>query len=627
MGENMTKIQIRKSSYIWLVLISILSMNAMFSAGFDHDVVYYGVLLMSIFMGIGVFKIKEHIKLNRISLIYLFIITWSFISMIWSISLIRTVIEGIQLISFLLVYLLVRKLTAEGLEKLIKVLFLVTGGIALLGIFEYLFVSGNRIHATFTNPNPFGIYMVMMFFLALSLAIRKKSKALNILNVLFLSMVFLSSSRASIGAMAVALIIPFFGLDRRQSKDAIIKSIIIFVSAFVFSQIAMYMSIFIRKNIFVDKSLLESITRSSSFVTSSLKGRLEFWRVAFELFKNKPVAGYGHGTFFSAYYIEYGMNKWYSRFTHNHYLQIAAELGVVGVGLFLLFLWMSFKSVLYNAKQSAKPVFFWGMVAGMVAFLLHIGVDFTWNFPAVTALFFFFLGVTTIKDKSGPIAVNKKIVFVTLVLIILLTSWQLGSTKLYMHALDLERTGFEETALKLTQKINLIYPISSFGQSYESDLLYKRYLEKEEQTYLDQALVAAEKAINNAPYDSGINMKLAKFYQNTGDYKNAEKYYQVAMRYSAYVLNSFIELGNMYLKLGEIEKAEAVFLNALERAPFSIKCAPADKKESLVDSVAIIHLTLANLYNEASEHDKIQDQVNQLVELREVYPFLEKYFK
>jgi len=623
MIENQTQ----NSSYIWLVLIIVLTMTALFSAGFDHDVVYYGVFLMASFFGIITLAHKERIELNRIALVFLLFILWSFISLFWSISPIRTVIEGIQLISFLLIYLLTKKLSQEGLDKLIKVLFLIIGGIALLGILEYLFVSGSRIHATFTNPNPFGIFMVIMFLMSFSMTLRSKSKGYMIFSILLLSAVFLSGSRASIGAMTVALIIPFFGINKSELKNSIIRFAIIFVSAFIFSQIALYASVYIRENVFVDKSLLDSITRSSSFVTSSLKGRLEFWRVAFELFKNKPLLGYGNGTFFSAYYIEYGTNEWYSRFTHNHYLQMAAEIGAVGVGLFLVFLWTSFKSVVYTAKRSDKPIFFWGMVAGLVAFLLHIGVDFTWNFPAVTMLFFFFLGGTSRVDAKVPLKLNKTASLIGLVLIIMITGWQLGSTKLYMKALDLEQTDSLEAALELTQKVNKIYPISPFGQSYESELLFKRYLTNKNAKDLKASFEAMERAINNGPYDAGTHAKMARLYKQTGDFENAEKHLQTATKYSAYVLNSFIDLGNLYLENGKTEQAEATFLAALERAPFAIKRAQENEKETIIDSVAIIRLTLANLYSQAGDQGKVQDQVNQLIELKEEYPFLEKYFK
>jgi O-antigen ligase len=602
-------------------------MLVLFNAGFDHDVVYYSVFFMSIFMVIDLWSSKEKIKFNNISFSFLLFIIWAFASIIWSISPIRTVIEGIQLTSFLLLYLITRKLSFEGFDKLIKVLFLITGIIALIGILEYLFVSGSRIRATFTNPNPFGIYMVMIFLMALSGSIRKQSKALDFLSLLYLSVVLLSGSRASMGAMAMALFIPFLGLDRSQLKNAIIKTTLFFISAFIISQLLIYASLFIRENVIIDKSLLESITRSDSFVATSLKGRLEFWRVAFELFKNRPITGYGNGTYFSAYYIEYGMNEWYSRFTHNHYLQIASELGAIGVGLFLIFLWTGFRSFLYNYKQKNKTIFFWGMTAGLLAFLLHIGVDFTWNYPAVTALFFFFLGIATREDYKSQIKVSRRVILVGLIFIIIITTWHIGSIKLYTKALDMEQEESIDSALSLTEKINRIYPISSFGWSYESELLYKKYIEDNDSTDLENSFTAMEKALKNDPYDSAVNAKMAKLYLNTGDYKTAEKYYLISTKYSAYSLTSFLDLSNMYIELGEEDKAEETLLSALERAPFAIMKAPRKSKEATVDSVAIIHLKLANLYNVTGDKDKLQEQVNQLIELKDEYPFLEKYFK
>lgn len=136
-----------------------------------------------------------------------------------------------------------------------------------------------------------------------------------------------------------------------------------------------------------------------------------------------------------------------------------------------------------------------------------------------------------------------------------------------------------------------------------------------------------DKAINNGPYDSGTHAKMARLYKQTGDYDNAEKHLLIATKYSAYVLNSFVDLSNLYIENGKNGLAEETLLSALERAPFAIKRAPENERESVVDSVATIHLTLANLYSQAGDQEKVQGQVNQLIELKEEYPFLEKYFK
>jgi O-antigen ligase len=85
------------------------------------------------------------------------------------------------------------------------------------------------------------------------------------------------------------------------------------------------------------KTLISSISRidSSLELPKSITGRFEFWNVALKLFKHQPIKGFGLGTFFSAYYLEYTGNEWYSRFAHNHYLQTLVELGIVGLGLLL----------------------------------------------------------------------------------------------------------------------------------------------------------------------------------------------------------------------------------------------------------------------------------------------------
>lgn len=131
MIENQTL----KSSYIWLVLITVLSMTALFSAGFDHDVVYYGVFLMAFFMAIATLVYKERSEINRITLVFTFFILWSFVSLIWSISPIRTVIEGIQLISFLLIYLLTKKTVTRRSRQT-----------------NQSFVSGNRWYCFTRHP-------------------------------------------------------------------------------------------------------------------------------------------------------------------------------------------------------------------------------------------------------------------------------------------------------------------------------------------------------------------------------------------------------------------------------------------------------------------------------------------
>ncbi|WP_347353485.1 O-antigen ligase family protein, partial [Acetoanaerobium noterae] len=390
------KLQIQNHrAKIWLVIFFTISLNIIWNAGFDNDISIYAAIILSVILILDIYYDEKVVNINNIALVLFVFLFWSSFSIIWSVYPIRTVIESVQLSVYLLAYVLLTRLSDENVEKILNSVLIIAFLVSILGLIEYIFITGARIQSTFTNPNPFGIFIGMFFLTTLSIGIRIKSKSLDFFSILFLTTLFLSGSRASMGAVSVSIFLIYFGLTKENLKKGIIKTIIVILIALTTTQILMYVSIYTRENIFINKSVLESITRRSSFVTSSLKGRLEFWRVAFELFKNKPITGYGLGTYFSAYYTEYGMNQWYARFTHNHYLQIASELGIVGILVFLSFIWNSFKGIVFSAKNDYKPEYFWGMVSAIVAFLLHIGVDFSWNFPGVTIIFILFLAIVT----------------------------------------------------------------------------------------------------------------------------------------------------------------------------------------------------------------------------------------
>lgn len=615
----------QKTSYLWLIVFMVMSLTAFCNAGFDDNVVYYAVLFVSLFAGVGILKAKEGFAINRITLAFCLFILWSFISIFWSIVPIRSIIEWLQLIAAFMIYLLTRKLSKDELNKLVEALMLVAGGLAVFGILTYPSRVDGRIYATFTHPNPFAIFMVMIFLVSLSFSLSSQSKKYLILSPLYLSAIFLSGSRASMVAMAAALIIPFFSIKKENRKKAIIKLIIFFASAVIVSQAVILISSLMKSGL-SDYTFLDNVLRNGSF-SNSREGRLEFWRVALALFKNKPLTGYGLGTYFSAYSTEYGMNIHFARFAHNHYLQIAAETGIVGIGLFLFFLWNAFRGVLHNAKQSEKTPFFWGMVAGILAFLLHIGVDFTWNFPAITMLFFFFLGVATKEDIKAPIKINKSVSLIVVALVFLINAWQLLSILQYTQALVMAQSGRSEAALQLTQNTNRIYPISPFGRSFEGELLFERYLRDKNEDDLKAAFAAMEKAIQNSPYDWTIYATMADMYKNIDDFENAEKYFLLATKYSSYVMTAFTELGELYLDKGLTDKAEEVLTQALERAPYAIERAALDEKMEVVASIAETHLKLIDLYDRTGNQEKYQEQENQLAQLKEEYPFLEEYLK
>jgi O-antigen ligase len=80
--------------------------------------------------------------------------------------------------------------------------------------------------------------------------------------------------------------------------------------------------------------------------------------------------GQGHGTQLFAY-------------VHNEYLQVAAELGLVGLVLLAVLL-VAIACLLWRTRATGRPGATWaGAAAAVAAFATHSGFDFVWHLPAI----------------------------------------------------------------------------------------------------------------------------------------------------------------------------------------------------------------------------------------------------
>lgn len=623
------------TDYNWLVLFLVITSTSMISAGFDNDIPLFMSILLGMAIIVNTLVKGSTVKLNSIGVSFGLYVMWAAISIVWSVTPIRTVIETMHLVLYLLVFIFAQLISKDGRDKLIRVLFIVVAGIAILGFFEYLFMTGNRIQSTFTNANPFAIFMVMFFLLALSMSIRSNSKHLYVLSSIFATAIFLSGSRAALLSLLMSSIIVFIQIPRTSLRKAFISTAIVFIVALSLSQVMAFLSGFLVEKIGFGQSIFDQLIRKDTLLSVSVNGRLEFWRVAWKLFANRPLIGYGQGSYYSTYHIEYGLNQWYSRFAHNNFLQILSETGLIGIVLFLMFIWSVVRSVINQFRIADKPIWFWGMTAGATAFLIHTCVDFSWNFPAVSILFFSFISITNYNEFGNPskitalnepIEVKRIILVPVLILVMMLNVWHFASLQLLIVATDREQTESVNSALELTKFANNIYQVGSYGWSYESKLHYKLYQENNDPKELGYAIEAAQRAVKLEPYNHSMNLELALLYKQTGEYDLAEKYLLKATRYSAYHINALIELGSFYLEQGNKVAAVKSLSEASDKSSLAINMTNSDfERDLLVDTTARIHLTLAKLYIEMGETELADNQINHLEKLASEYEEVNKY--
>lgn len=125
------------------------------------------------------------------------------------------------------------------------------------------------------------------------------------------------------------------------------------------------------------------------FGSFSGANRDEFWRVAVDAFSEKPVLGHGAGT----YQFSWDQLRSISlpvHDAHSLYLEAFTELGLVGgllvLGLVGTLLWAGFAA--WRGAAGAQRELCAALLAAALAFAVGAAIDWFWEIPALTAIFF-----------------------------------------------------------------------------------------------------------------------------------------------------------------------------------------------------------------------------------------------
>lgn len=226
--------------------------------------------------------------------------------------------------------------TVDRLYRFMTVVVIATGYIATRAVFDYArgfnLVENGRVQGAvggmFQNPNDLALNMVAVLPLTVLVAIRSKTMfgrlGAAFLGLMMMGAVMVSYSRGGFVGLAVMVIILALQLARRRPA-VVASAALVLLFAIPFAPSSYWHRIV-------------SITDDSKDATGSREARRILLTEAWETYLAFPFSGVGAGQF-QNYNPPDRLEIW--REAHNVVLQVAAELGTLGLVVFLYLLYRS----------------------------------------------------------------------------------------------------------------------------------------------------------------------------------------------------------------------------------------------------------------------------------------------
>ena len=326
------------------------------------------------------------------------------------------------------------------------------------------------------------------------------------------------------------------------------------------------------------------------------------WRVALDIFRQRPLIGQGYGTF-QVYSLERMASEWYRqsearagrmlvpRYAHNEYLQVLAGTGVVGGLTFAVLLLaacgLALKLALKHPDEQWRRLGL-GITAGTTAFLFQNAFGITFRQTGAVTFFWLWLAVLVVASaypqsdrpseslprvrelRFAPVS-RARLAFVALALAAML--WALGcaTVRPMLASLRLCRAqawvdaGDYAAAVKLSQEALTYSPYTALAHyvlAYSQDQLGQ----------LEEAAAAYEKALSLLPANAIAHYNLGVTYKKLGRLKEAEHNFREAVALQPTALLHQAAMAEVLVAQGRIDEAEVYARKALELEPENPDC-------------------------------------------------------
>ncbi len=516
---------------------------------------------------------------------------------------------------FILYFLIIKNIKNQyQFKSFIQIFFLTSFIIALYTILHYYnFISYlqeyDRVASLIGQKNWISNYLALIFPLMFCFYLLEKIKKKKIIYFISLSLLYaaliICQSRGIWISISLTLFFGiflifkfnFFNLFKENKKWLILLLIAFVIITLIYS---------------VDNPLNKSAFTVSQRVVStfdekdsSINTRILMWRVTGLMIKDKPFLGGGIGSF-KINYLDYQArflkehpeyNKYWinAKEAHNEYLQIGAEIGLIGLGIILimiLYLYKLFISFLKKEIDNKRKLICWGLLLGITSFLIHSLFTFPLHVPALGSAFFIILGLGVVYIKSYGFSEEKYLmekykeknknnlmngekkslkssrlpllytILILLVMLLLINDIVVGPYLAEIYAYQGEKYFEDDNYIESAIKYQSASKLDTFNGRVLYNLGVNYYI-------LNFYRDAVRKLKESKKYynDKNLYGSLGLCYKKMGDYQQAEEEFKYAIYLDVRFTQAYSDLGLLYFEKGNFDGAIEQWKKILEIEP------------------------------------------------------------
>lgn len=268
---------------------------------------------------------------------------------------------------------------------------------------------GGWIYGPYVNHNHYAGLMEMLVPIPLVMSLtrmahKKERLAAAAAAAIMAGTIFLSGSRGGMLALLVELIVLAVIVVRQQKGPRLAMAIGAFLAIMIALSIWLGGAELARR-------IFSISTEARSEISGGVRWNID--RDGFKMFLQRPVTGWGLGTFpvvypqFRSFYTNFFVNQ-----AHDDYMQLLVETGLLGFGIMVWFVIVLYRHAwekIGNWTSDVSGAVALACLLGVTGILVHSTVDFNLQIPANAALFYVLCTIAAADPFAQPMRKRKAI--------------------------------------------------------------------------------------------------------------------------------------------------------------------------------------------------------------------------